>query len=73
MGMVTLLPTIASLDVGGHIVGAFEGVCQERQVFRHDLVEDTLKINAHRRVGIFIDRQTGRGVLDEERQQACFR
>jgi hypothetical protein len=58
-----------SFDVGRHIVGPFASV-NERRIFRAQLVGSSFHINANVRISIFVDRQTRRGVLDEDVHQA---
>src|SRR4051812_29478663 len=52
------------LDVGGHVVGPFDGV-HVRKILRRELVERALQIDPHIVVRIFVDRDRGRRVLNE--------
>jgi hypothetical protein len=58
--------------VGGHVVIALIVVPIVRGLFRHKLIEMTFEILAHCRVGIFINCQRRRGVLDEKVQQPAI-
>jgi len=55
--------------MGGHVVGAFASVAM-REIFGSDRGERGLEIERHIRVGVFVDRQRGRGMLQEQMQQA---
>ncbi len=61
-------------DVGRHIVGPFVGVGQVRHagISRgwHKTREEVAQIRLHLGVCIFLNKQAGRGVADEERQKA---
>jgi hypothetical protein len=41
-----------------------------RGIFGHQLIKVTLKINLHGGVSVFIEGQTGRGVVNENMDQA---
>ena len=53
-----------------HVVRPFVGVDVVGGVFGNHHVEMTLKVAAHRRVGVFVDGQGGGTVLDEDVGQA---
>ena len=55
--------------MGGHIVRALTGV-DKRRVFWAELVGGCFEVHSHIRVGVFVDRQTGRGMLDEDVQDS---
>lgn len=61
-----------SLQVGRHVVGPFVVVAVVRGVFGHHAVEVALKVLPHGGVGVLVDGQRGRSVLDEHVQQAHF-
>lgn len=56
-------------DMRRHVIGSLGGM-SVRAVLRRDAVEKILQIMAHVRVGIFLDGERGRGVLDEQSEQA---
>lgn len=64
----------SSLDMGRHIIGALIGVGQIGHAWvarrRDKTFEEIGEVCFHLRIGIFLDQQAGRGVLDEEGQQA---
>lgn len=53
-----------AFDVRGHIVGAFDGV-DKGLVFRDQAIQGRFHIDANIRVGVFVDCQARRGVLQE--------
>lgn len=53
-------------DVRGHIVWPLQGVLIVGSAFRNHLMEMAFQISANIRVGILIDRQGGRGMLEKE-------
>ena len=57
-------------DVRRHVVRAFAGVLEERVAIRHEAFEETFEIGAHIRVGILLNQERGRGVLQMQREQA---
>lgn len=57
------------LDVGRHVVGPFDRVLV-RELFRHDGRQAGLEVHGHVGVGVLVDRQRGRRVLQEDVQQA---
>lgn len=63
------------LDMGGHVVGAFVGMCQigHRRVRAgwHKPRKIVLQVSLNLGVGIFLNDQTGRGMADKQRQQTC--
>ncbi len=58
------------LEMSRHIVRTFRGVAVIRRVLRGKLVEVTFKISAHGGVGIFVEGQAGRGVVEENVSQS---
>ena len=68
MGMVIEAPT--SVDL--HVVVALAGVLVVGFAFAHQAVEDGGHVRLHVGVGILVDAQRGRGVLDEQVQQPRF-
>lgn len=56
-----------------HIVRAFVGVEVERSIFGNKTIEDCVQVVAHVGVGIFIERECCRCVLDEEVEQSAVR
>src|SRR5690606_1375388 len=63
-------PEQAGLQVRGQVVAAFISVPVIRFVFGHRVVEITLEIGPHGGIGVFVDRERRRSVLDEQVQQA---
>ena len=61
------------LGVGGHVVGAFEGVLIAGQVFGHEAIEDGLHIDSHIGVTVLVDGKSATGVFGEEVEDACLR
>ena len=61
-------PDHGRFDVGGHVVGAFDGVPEEGHILRYDVVEDALEVRPYVGVGIFVDRQAGGSMFDEKVQ-----
>ncbi len=51
-----------------HIIRPFKRMAQTGQIFGSQTVKEKLKIMQHIGVGIFIDTNTGRGVLNKEMQ-----
>lgn len=60
----------AGLDMGGHIVRAFQAVDIMGGAVRDQLAQMGFQIAAHAGVGVFVEGEGGRGVLDEEMGQA---
>ena len=58
----------AGLYVSGHIIWPFTRV-NERRIFGAQLVGSRFQIDSDIRVGVLVNRQTGRSVLDENIQQ----
>lgn len=58
-----------SFDMRRHVVRTLGGVSVERVVFRYQAVEPPFEIAARRRVGILLDRQAGRCVLEKQGAQ----
>ncbi len=62
------------LDVRRHVIGTFVGMGQIRHAGvccrRHQTGEIVLQIRLHFRVCVFLNDQTGRCVLDKQRQKA---
>jgi len=56
--------------VGGHVVGAFDGVAIEAVVLRHQPVEEAGQIVDHVRIGVLLYGERSRRVLHEDREQA---
>ncbi len=52
--------------MGGHVVGAFKCVDIIGGVFRNETVENGIKVMAHVGIGIFVQREGCRCVLDEQ-------
>lgn len=59
-------------DVSGHVVRAFKGVLVIGRVFGDGVIEVALHIAAHVGIGVFIDSQRSRGVLNKEVKNAGF-
>ena len=57
--------------MGRHVVGALDGVTVQAAVLRRDAAEEIVQVPQNVRVGVFLNRQGGRGVLHEHGQQAC--
>ncbi len=55
----------------GHIVFSLQGMGIVIVGFRDQFVEMSFKINTNTRVGILIDRQTRRSVLDKDMYNSC--
>jgi hypothetical protein len=55
--------------VGRHVVGALDGVPIVGLVFGHHLVEVALQVPPDSGGRVFVDRERGRGVLEEDVQQ----
>ena len=53
-----------------HVVGAFRRVAIERRIFTDQAGEKGFKIALHVGVGIFLDRQSRRGMAPERRPHA---
>lgn len=60
-------------NVCRHIVGPFKCMDIMPGAFGNELVENCFKVNAHRGIGVFVDRQSGRCVLNKKMQQSCLR
>lgn len=58
-------------DVGGHIVGALDGVGEKGEVFRHNVIENTFEVRTHIRIRILIDGEGGGGMLDKQVEHAA--
>ena len=56
------------LNVSGHVVGAFLLV-SIRKILDSQSIQNSIQIDQHVRVGVFVDRQRCRSVLDENVQQ----
>ena len=54
------------LDVAGHVVGTFVGVCEVRIVFGHEAVDEAFQITARRRIRVFHDNETAAGVAAKD-------
>ena len=52
----------------GHVVGTFVGVAVEPIVLGRDAAEEIIEIANDIGIGVLLDRQRRRSVLDEERQ-----
>jgi hypothetical protein len=61
-----------SANVRRHVVGTFDGVAIPRIVFPHETLEKIGQIADYVRIGVLLNRQRGRCVLDKHRQQAGF-
>ena len=57
------------LHVGGHIIGAFDRMYQRQALFGGEMIKNCFHIRANIRVRVFVDRKTGRGMLDKQVQQ----
>ena len=68
-GAVTLLPSSAALTWAGMSSGPSQ-VCRYGKVLRRERIEDALQVVRHVGIGVFVDRQRRRRVLDEDVQQA---
>ena len=55
--------------MGGHIVGAFVSVLVVGRIFGNQYIEVTLKIYTYRGIGVFVERQARRGVVNENVSQ----
>ena len=60
------------LGMGGHIVGAFEGVLVAGLVFGDEAIEDGFHIDAHIGVAVFVDGESATGVFGEEVEDASL-
>ena len=58
-----------SLDMRRHIVGAFGGMLVERVLLGDQPVHPLFQIAQDGRVGIFLNREAGRGMRDVDRTQ----
>jgi hypothetical protein len=59
-------------DVRRHVVVALRSVDEEWITVRHEAGKECLQVPAHVRVGILLNQERGRSVLDMERQQAVI-
>lgn len=57
-------------DVRRHIIGAFHGVPVPFRIFRRQPLEEFIEIANHVRVGVFLNGQRRRGVLNKDSEQA---
>lgn len=57
--------------MAGHVVASFHRMEVEVAAFGNVSVKEGLHVCSDIRIGIFVDRERGRGVLDEYVQQAC--
>ncbi|MEY3282419.1 MAG: hypothetical protein RIR86_432 [Acidobacteriota bacterium] len=55
--------------MGRHIIWALEGMFKIGRILRDGVVKIALEIPPHVRIGILIDRQRSRGMLNEEMKQ----
>ena len=53
-----------------HIVGAFKGMNIIRRVFWYHFVEMAFKILSHRGIGVFVDGEGGRGMVNKNMGEA---
>lgn len=60
-------PNKAGFDMSRHIIWAFQGMGKEWQIFWYDMINNLLKIVAHRWISIFVDGQGSGSVFDKER------
>ncbi len=58
--------------MGGHVVGPFQRVFVIGFPFPHETVEDRRHVAPHVGVGVFVEGERRRGVLQEEVEQARF-
>lgn len=56
-------------DVGGHVVGAFEGVGVEAGVFGHEALKGIADVDDDVGVVVFLDGERGGGMAAEEGEQ----
>ena len=61
-----------SFDMRRHVIGPFERMLVIRCALRHQFVEAGSEIAAHRGIGILIESETGRRMLNEQVQQAHY-
>lgn len=61
----------AGFHMGGHVIGAFDGM-DVGERFGDGMVHSSLEIGPHIGIGIFINGERCRGVLNEDVQQADF-
>ena len=57
-------------DVRGHIVRTFQGMAISLARLRHKPLEEIAQIERHVRIGIFLNSERARGVLNENGQQS---
>lgn len=60
------------LDVGRHVVVAFEDVRVVRIIFGDEAIEVVVEIVLHRGIGVFIDEDRATGVCDENVAKSVF-
>jgi len=53
-----------------HVIRSLGGVRVQRIVFFHETVQPVLQVAPRGRVGVLLDREAGRGVLNQHRAQA---
>ena len=58
------------LDVGRHVIGTLLRMREMRVALRHQPAQPILEVPARRGVGVFLDRQAGRGMLNHHRAQS---
>lgn len=60
-------------NMAGHVVVAFAGMKIPRQALGSKAVKAGFEVGHNRGVGIFINAQPGRGMVNENIKQACLR
>jgi len=61
-----------AFEVSRQVIRPFVDVLIVRLVFRHGAVEKGFEVAAYRWIGVFVQGQTGRGVLQQQVQQTHF-
>ena len=56
-----------------HVVRTFNGVGVQRIVLPHEPIQPRFQITLHVGIGILLNHETGRSVLDEQRAQTLLR
>jgi len=56
-----------------HVIGTFHGVHDAVQVLRSDLIEKGFEVQKNVGIRGFVNRESGRGMLDKEVEDTVFR
>ena len=65
-------PKKRAFGMGGHIVGAFQNMVIISLILFYEVVHNPIHVAAHVGIGILVDGQGTRSVLDEEIEQSCL-